>query len=122
METTFTPGYHLQWQSQRMVFADDYPDEKLRGKPKGIKQVLIERGLWKDSLLKICLKCKDKIDNPQLDCCAQWILELQPDFQAQKSLLEKIAEAEGQNIIFYSKFHCEFNFIEMFWGRAKCYT
>src|SRR5204862_39049 len=52
----------------------------------------------------------------------QRILELQPDFIAQKSLLEEIAEAEGQKIIFYPKFHCEFNFIEMYWGKAKVFA
>ena len=31
------------------------------GKPKGMKQVLIERGLWKNSLLADCKLCKDKV-------------------------------------------------------------
>ena len=33
-------------QPQSMGFSSTHPDEKLRNKPKGIKQVLIERGKW----------------------------------------------------------------------------
>ena len=33
---------------QSMVFGDDHPDVKLRGKAKGIRQVLLERGLWRE--------------------------------------------------------------------------
>jgi hypothetical protein len=110
-------------QRQTMVFPANYPDENLREKAKGMKQVLQERGLWKNTLVGICKKCKIAVKDPeQLECCAQRILELQPDFMAQKTMLEEIAEAEGQKIIFYPKFHCEFNFIEMYWGRAKSYA
>ena len=111
-------------QPQVMVFPPDHPDEELRGKPKGMKQVLLERGLWKENLIKTCGRCKKGTKDPeQLQCCAQRILELQPDFMAQKSLLvETVGKKKGHKIIFYPKFHCEFNFIEMFWGRAKVYT
>ena len=105
-----------------MVFPADYPIDELRGKAKGMKQILQERGLWKDGLLKTCKDKGCKTDPKQLDCCAQRILELQPDFMAQKTLLEEIAENNHQKIIFYPKFHCEFNFIEMYWGRVKWYT
>ncbi|CAB5391009.1 unnamed protein product [Rhizophagus irregularis] len=33
-------------QIQSMVFPNDYPDKNLRGKPKGMKLILQERGLW----------------------------------------------------------------------------
>ncbi|THU93029.1 hypothetical protein K435DRAFT_820354 [Dendrothele bispora CBS 962.96] len=59
---------------------------------------------------------KDKqcaIENRK-DCCCTHILDLQPDFQAQKSLVqETIKEAVH--------FHCELNFIEFFWGASKKY-
>ncbi|ORZ15511.1 hypothetical protein BCR41DRAFT_396467 [Lobosporangium transversale] len=55
-------------------------------------------------------------------CCCTRILELQEDFMAQRSLLEEIADKHGQQIIFYPKYHCELNFIEMFWGASKRYT
>jgi hypothetical protein len=35
-------------QPQSMVFSDDHRDVKLRGKAKGIRQVLLERGLWRE--------------------------------------------------------------------------
>jgi hypothetical protein len=110
-------------QRQKMVFPARYPVKQLRGKAKGIKQVLQERGLWEDGLLKTCDSCKTgKKDPEQLRYYAQRILELQPDFLAQKSLLAEIAESEGHKIIFYPKFYCEFNFIEMFWSRVKAYA
>jgi hypothetical protein len=111
-------------QKQTMVFPDNHPDMALRGKAKGMRLVLKERGLWRNRLLKTCEACRLKTEGTptRLTCCAQRILELQPDFQAQKSLLEEIAEAEGQKVIFYPKFHCEFNYIEMYWGASKRYT
>jgi len=69
----------------------------LRGKAKGMKFLLMERGLWREGLLKACEKCRLKVEEPaRSDCCAQRILEVQSDFLAQKSLLEEIPEAEGQ--------------------------
>lgn len=50
---------------QKMVFPpehSDFPDQ-----PKGIKQVLIERGLWENSLAVKCKKCPDTVTN----CCAR---------------------------------------------------
>ena len=39
--------------------------------PKGMKQVLIERGLQKNGLNADCQLCKDKIDDEnRVDCCA----------------------------------------------------
>ena len=39
---------------QDMCFSDDYFDEKLRGKLKRMKQILLERGKWKDGLKADC--------------------------------------------------------------------
>jgi len=36
-----------------MVFLLDYHISKLRGQPKGLKQVLTERGLWPNGGLKL---------------------------------------------------------------------
>jgi len=55
------------------------------------------------------------------DCCAKQILELQPGFQEQRSLVEEIIEECGHICIFLPKFHCELNFIEFFWGAVKKY-
>lgn len=56
-----------------------------------------------------------------LACCNKRILELQPDFQEQKSLVQEVIEAAGHLCIFLPKFHCELNFIEFFWGAVKKY-
>lgn len=88
---------------------------------KGMREVLRERGLWKDDLRKICNKCKKQQTNAT-DCCATRILNLQADFAAQLPLLHEIVEVSGHEIIFYPKFHCELNFIEQFWGAAKVYS
>ena len=55
-----------------------------------MKQILIERGLWKNNLLADCQLCKGKtkvIDVNRVDCYAHRILSLQPDFLEQKSQL-----------------------------------
>ena len=84
------------------------------GQPKGIKLILEERGLWPQSQLKrICDDCK-KHSPVSENCCAVCVLSLQPDFLAQKPLIKEIVENWGHKVIFYPKFHCELNFIEMF--------
>src|SRR5688500_17687549 len=98
MRTTY---YRLNQTFQSMVFSHDYL--KYPNQPKGMKQVLIERSLWKDNLLADCQLCKGKtkiIDVNRVDCCARRILSLQPDFLAQKSQLQEEIEKQGHKCIF----------------------
>ena len=99
---------------QPMVFPRDHPDHP--DMPKGMKQVLTERGLWREKLL---MQCKDTCAVEATDCCAKRILDLQPDFQEQRSLVQEVIDAAGHLCIFLPKFHCELNFIEFFWGAVK---
>jgi len=110
-------------QPQSMVFPSTHPDEKLRNKPKGIKQVLIERGKWSSQgLILECKECKENIkDDSRKSCCACCVLSLEPDFLAQKGAIEELIENAGHKCIFFPKFHCELNFIERYWGAAKRY-
>lgn len=101
--------------TQEMIFPSndpEYPDQ-----PKGMRQVLIERGLWSNNLRMECKNCN--ADATQ--CCARRILDLQPDFKAQHSLVQEVIETAGHLCIFLPKFHCELNFIEFFWGAVKKY-
>ncbi|EIW56251.1 uncharacterized protein TRAVEDRAFT_22553 [Trametes versicolor FP-101664 SS1] len=101
---------------QSMVFPADHPE--FPDKPKGMKQVLEERGLWRKGML---MKCPDgdKCDPDARDCCAKRILDLQPDFAGQQSLVQEVIEAAGHMCIFLPKYHCKLNFIEFFWGAVK---
>ena len=56
---------------------------------------------------------------PTICCCTKKILEGQPDFRAQQSLVQEVIEEAGHHCIFLPKFHCEVNFIEFFWGAIK---
>jgi hypothetical protein len=108
---------------QSMVFPTNHT--KYPNQPKGMKHVLIERGLWRDDLLADCKLCKGKTkitDITRTECCARRILSLQSDFLAQKSRLQEEIEKCEQKCIFYPKYHCELNYIEMYWGAAKRYT
>ena len=73
---------------------------------KGLQRVLSERGLW-DPLLSV----KD----------ARELLAKQPDFSNQREWLQETVIEAGCMIDYYPKYHCEFNFIEMFWGAAKAW-
>jgi hypothetical protein len=103
---------------QNMVFSGDHAE--FPNQPKGMKQIIVERGLWRNGLL---MACKDKCSTVTTltNCCAKRILELQPDFKAQKSLVQEVIEERGHLCIFLPKFHCELNFIEFFWGAVKRY-
>ena len=109
--------------TQEMCFHADHPE--FPGQPKGMHQVLVEWGLWKNGLIMQCKKNKDgsgvKCKSGATNCCAKRILDLQPDFQEQKSLVQEVIEAAGHLCIFLPKFHCELNFIEFFWGAVKRY-
>ena len=104
-----------------MVFPTTHSDEKLRGKPKGIKQVLIERGKWpSEGLILECKNCKEKIeDSSRVACCARRVMSLEHDFLVQKNAIEESIENAGHKCVFFPKFHCELNFIERYWGAAK---
>ncbi|RPB21874.1 hypothetical protein L211DRAFT_888332 [Terfezia boudieri ATCC MYA-4762] len=108
---------HSKGIAQSILFPDNHPDLELRGKAKGIRQVLMERGLWQ---LGMKLNCKPACTDPTSQtCCARQCLRLEQDFQAQRGSLQEGIEARGHLVLFYPKFHCELNFIEFFWAAAK---
>ena len=102
---------------QPIVFPPNHPT--FPNQPKGMKVVLQERGLWHPRILLTCRV--PKCNSTSTSCCATQILEHQPDFLDQKSLVQETIEAAGHLCIFLPKFHCELNFIEYFWGAVKCY-
>lgn len=102
---------------QPMTFPKNHPE--FPDEPKGIKQVLLERDLWVDKLTMKC--CQGKCTTGSVDCCAKRLLERQPDFEEQRSLVQEVIKEAGHTCIFLPKFHCELNFIEYFWGVVKRY-
>jgi transposase len=105
---------------QPMIFDVNHPQHP--NQPKGSKAVLQERGLWQPGLLTKCKKDKATgIKCTSKDCCAHRILENQPDFLEQKSLVQETIERLGHLCLFLPKYHCELNFIEYFWGAMKKY-
>lgn len=106
------------------------------GQPKGIKTVLCERGKWRPGMLLDCVWCKMHVshaerpskyegmyseDHPMYtnQCCARHCLSQQPDFLAQREWLREVVEDRGHFIVFYPKYHCELNYIEMVWALVK---
>jgi transposase len=147
MHHTTLPNGQVQsmtFNSEDCTWGSDIPiPDSFVGLPKGMKRVLEERNLWRDGLKKQCgvVKAKDNLNDAgqqsysaeahtsELDrcqkgknCCALRILENQPDFLNEKSLLEIEITARGHECIFYPKFHCELNYIEYFWAAVKRYT
>ena len=55
-------------------------------------------------------------------CCALlYCLSQEPDFKNQREWLREIIELRNHKIIFFPKFHCELNYIEMIWAWLKAY-
>jgi len=94
---------------------------------KGMETILKERGLWKQGLVGDCKLCSEElkrgfvgvIDVSRNACCMRRIISLQPDFKEQKSQLEELIVSRGHVCLFFPKFHCELNFIELFWAQVK---
>lgn len=127
--------------TQPMSYPENHDNYLLRGKAKGMKAVLEERGLWPSNgrngigerFLADCPTnwgrpgCPDGLtDDVQKEivgrCCARTLLRNQQDFKEQKGRLETEINERSHLIIFYPKFHCELNFIERFWAGAKYYA
>ena len=100
---------------QLITFSNNH---KLKGQPKGIKQVLKECNL--QLINEIHLTCEqysekcDDINSERVNCYAQRIISLQPDFCEQWSILEEAIIKAGHIFERYLKFYCECNFIERF--------
>ena len=85
------------------------------GKPKGVKQVAYERGLWRDGMV-----LRDN-NNPERSLFH--VLQKCPDFQQfVKSILQEEIEKSGHVCDFLPKFHCELSPIERVWAKSKRYV
>ena len=84
---------------QKMVLRD--------GTPKGMKQVLIERGI---NVTK--MKGEEMRE----------VLRGMPDFKYEKTRVETLLHANNFKGYFIPKFHCELNPIECVWGQSKKFT
>lgn len=88
------------------------------GTSKGTTKLLQERGLIEEA--KLNGSCKNfKCPTGATCCCQKRMLYNQPDFANQLSAIEIVCKARGFEAVFLPKFHCELNFIEQCWRRAK---
>jgi len=71
------------------------------GRPKGLKQVLEERGFDID---KLRAKCTPVCPIENQDCCMARLLSQQDDFNNQPSMLEMVIKSAGHKCIFLPKF------------------
>ena len=72
---------------------------------KGMKRILEERQCWPAGGLTVA--------------AAKALLDSHPDFQESRIWLQEVVEEAGHIMIFYPKFHCELNYIEMIWAWVK---
>ena len=105
-----------------MSFPLGYYSRELAGKPKGIKCVLKERGLWPKRGL--VLECPTTYNRP--GCAPEGAVLAEFLRQSEISRIRRSPTRGGRRTgppsAFYPKFHCEPNFIEPYWCRAKWFT
>lgn len=102
------------------VVPDSNPSVEHRGKvqvmtlpngtPKGLQQVLEERGF---NVKNLRAKCTPVCPWESENCCMARLLSRQDDFINQPSMLENVIRKAGHECLFLPKFHCELNPIEM---------
>ena len=85
--------------NQPMNFPPNHP--KHPNEPKGMKTVLMERGLYNQHLRG---KCKNKCGLEAISCCNSCILKLQPDFKEQKSLSRRSLRLQAISAYFFQNF------------------
>ena len=105
--------------------------QKEDGTQKGLNTILIEREKQFNEqghrLCKICKSCLHKTphaerENKTEKCCATYYVPSEePDFKAQQPWLQEEVEKHGFHIMFYPKYHCGLNWIEMVWGWINSY-
>ena len=96
------------------------------GIQKGLRSILQEREKW---LPELKLECKDHAaadaaaqalgEIPSSTCCARRRVANEPDFLAQREWLREVVEDRGHRVMYFPKFHCELNYIEMVWAYVK---
>ena len=106
---------------QSMVFAEGEKPFDARNStqdfaeiPKGIKQVLWERGLWYDGI-SMTKRGGTAGEKP----CGLELIASQTDFQWERCALTNLIAEAGHLSLFTPKFHPELNPIERAWGRSK---
>ena len=77
-----------------MIFPLDHPTNNM-DQPKGIKIVLAEHRIIHPGLCGQCKKC----DLESESCCLKRIFENQPDFLAQRLLVQEVVEAASHMCI-----------------------
>ena len=119
-------------------------DVRLVGHSKGLKQILLERGLI-DGTSRLKAKCGtadkkkrkeakakegigigESVEVPKHAgvlngeaCCLEYLLSEQPDFKEQQNAIQELIISRGHYCIFLPKYHPELNFIERYWSRVK---
>jgi transposase len=77
-----------------------------KGVPKGLKQVLSERGVNTEGMNKAAMV--EELSSHQ-------------DFKSEKNMVEHLIEEDSVDhvVLFFPKFHCELNPIERVWGQSN---
>jgi len=110
------PLIHPETVHQNLYYRDDHPT--MPNWFKGMAVILKEHGLYPAASLNV--QCEGfKCVVGAMSCCCRCAVFSQPDFASQKLALEELITSCGHICNFYPKYHCETNFIEMYWGAAK---
>ncbi|KAF8593236.1 hypothetical protein BDV93DRAFT_566760 [Ceratobasidium sp. AG-I] len=122
IKVKMAPAQFLDGTPQDLYYPANHPIEKLRGAFKGLKTLLEERGIPRARELRLTCPTVDGrkgCPHDQINCCARRTMANQPDFRAQKSILQLLAESHGCSLMYLPKYHCELNPIEQCWGTSK---